>query len=83
MGNDEQSGGSDDQSKQPGGSANFANDRERASEAGRKGGQQSQGGGPGQSNQSDSGRSQQGAVQGDAEDSKESGNDSGGSQTQR
>jgi general stress protein YciG len=82
MGSEKQSGGSDDQSKQPGGSGNFANDRERASEAGKKGGQQSQGG-SGQANQSGSGRSQQGAVQTDDEDSKESGKESGGSQNQR
>lgn len=84
MGNEKQSGGSDDQSKQPGGSGNFANDRERASEAGKKGGQQSQGGGgSGQANQSGSGRSQQGAVQTDDEDSKESGKEGGESQNQR
>lgn len=83
MGNEKQSGGSDDQSKQPGGSGNFANDRERASEAGKKGGQQSQGGGSGQVNQSGTGRSQQGAVQTDDEDSKESGREGSGSQNQR
>jgi uncharacterized protein len=65
MANDKQSGGSDDQSKQPGGSGNFANDRERASEAGKKGGQQSHGSGSTQTNQSGSGRSQQGAVKSD------------------
>jgi uncharacterized protein len=63
MANDKQ-GGNDDQSKQQGGSGNFANDRERASEAGKKGGQ-SHGSGSGQANQSGSGRSQQGAVKSD------------------
>jgi general stress protein YciG len=65
MANDKQSGGDADQSKQQGGSGNFANDRERASEAGKKGGQQSHGGASGQANQSGSGRSQQGAVKSD------------------
>jgi uncharacterized protein len=65
MANDKQSGGNADQSKQQGGSGNFANDRERASEAGKKGGQHSHGGASGQSNQSGSGRSQQGAVKSD------------------
>jgi general stress protein YciG len=65
MANDKPSGGSADQSKQQGGSGNFANDPQRASEAGKKGGQQSHGGGSGQANQSGSGRSQQGAVKSD------------------
>jgi hypothetical protein len=65
MANDKPSGGSADQSKQQGGSGNFANDPQRASEAGKKGGQQSHGGGSGQANQSSSGRSQQGTVKSD------------------
>lgn len=65
MGTNQQSGGSDDQSKQPGGSGNFANDHEHASEAGKKGGQMSHGG---QASQSGSGRSQQGAVRSDDRD---------------
>jgi general stress protein YciG len=65
MANDKPSGGSADQSKQQGGSGNFANDPQRASEAGKKGGQQSHGGGSGQANQSGSGRSQQGTVKSD------------------
>ena len=74
MANDKQSGGNTDQSKQPGGSGNFANDPQRASEVGKKGGQHSHGGGSGQANQSGSGRSQQGAVQSDDDDdSNESG----------
>ena len=72
MTNDAQQGGNADQSKQPGGSGNFANDPERASEAGKKGGQHSHGGGSGQANQSGSGRSQQGAVQSDDDDLDES-----------
>ena len=72
MANDKQSGGTEEQSKQPGGSGNFANDRERASEAGKKGGQQSHGGGSGHASQSGSGRSQQSAVQSD-DDSDKSG----------
>jgi general stress protein YciG len=67
MANDKHGGGGKDQSKQPGGSGNFANDPERASEAGKKGGQHSHGG-SGQANQSGSGRSQQGAVQSDDRD---------------
>ena len=68
MANDKQSGNAD-QSKQPGGSGNFANDPQRASEAGKKGGQQSHGGSAsGQANQSGSGRSQQGAVRSDDQD---------------
>jgi hypothetical protein len=67
----EQSGGGADKSKQQGGSGNFANDPQRASEAGKKGGQHSHGG---QSEQSGSGRSQQSAVQSDdADESNESG----------
>jgi general stress protein YciG len=74
MANDKQSGGNADQSKQQSGSGNFANDPQRASEAGKKGGQHSHGGGSGQANQSGSGRSQQGAVQSDDDDdSNESG----------
>ena len=66
----EQSGGNSDKSKQQGGSGNFANDPQRASEAGKKGGQHSHGG---QSEQSGSGRSQQSAVQSDdADESNES-----------
>jgi general stress protein YciG len=67
MANDKQSGGNEDRSKQPGGSGNFANDSQRASEAGKKGGQLSHGGGSGQTDQSGSG-SQQGAVQSDDDD---------------
>jgi general stress protein YciG len=58
MANDKQSGGADDPSKQPGGSGNFANDPQRASETRKKGGQHSHGGGSTQANQSGSGRSQ-------------------------
>jgi general stress protein YciG len=65
MTNDKQSGGNADQSKQQGGSGNFANDAQRASEVGKKGGQESRDGGSGQANQSGSGRSQQGAVKSD------------------
>jgi uncharacterized protein len=68
MANDKQSGGTDDRSKQSGGTDNFANNRERASEAGKKGGQMSHGGGSGQAHQSGSGRSQQGAEQNDDAD---------------
>lgn len=63
MANDKQSGSNDGRSKQPSGSGNFADDPQRANEAGKKGGQHSHGGGSGQANQSGSGRSQQGAVQ--------------------
>jgi general stress protein YciG len=84
MANEKQSGGTDELSKQPGGSGNFANDRERASEAGKKGGQHSHGGGTGQANQSGSGRSQQGAVQSDDDDeSNESGKSSGSTKDRR
>jgi general stress protein YciG len=83
MANDKQSG-SADQSKQPGGSGNFANDPQRASEAGKKGGQHSNGGGSDQANQSGSGRSQQGAVKSDDdEDSNESGKASGHTKNRR
>jgi hypothetical protein len=71
----EQSGGNADKSKQQGGSGNFANDRQRASEAGKKGGQHSHGG---QSEQSGSGRSQQSPVQSDdADEPSKSGTTSG------
>jgi len=84
MANDKQSGGVDDQSKQPGGSGNFANDPQRASEAGKKGGQHSHGGASGQADQSGSGRSQQGAVQSDDDDdSNESGKASDSAKNQR
>jgi general stress protein YciG len=84
MANEKQSGGNADQSKQPGGSGNFANDPQRASEAGKKGGQQSLGGGSGQMNQSGSGRSPQGAVQSDDDnDSRESGKASGNTKNSR
>jgi general stress protein YciG len=83
MANEKQTGGTDEQSKQPGGSGNFANDRERASEAGKKGGQRSHGDGSGQASQSGSGRSQQGAVQSDDDDSNESGNSSGSNKDRR
>jgi general stress protein YciG len=76
MANDKQSGGND-QSKQPGGSGNFANDPERASEAGKKGGQHSHAG-SGQANQSGSGRSQQGAVQSDDGDDNNNGSGKAG-----
>jgi hypothetical protein len=81
MANDKQSGGTDDSSKQPGG--NFANDPQRASEAGKKGGQHSQGGGSTQTNQSGSGRSQQGAVKSDADDDNKSGKGTGSTHNQR
>lgn len=68
MANDKQSGSFEDKSKQQGGSGNFANDPQKASEAGKKGGQSSHGGSSGQSNQSGSGRSQQGGVQNDVSD---------------
>jgi uncharacterized protein len=64
MASEKQSGSSTDKSKQQGGSGNFADDPQRASEAGKKGGQHSHGG-SGQSNQSGSGRSQQGSTQDD------------------
>jgi general stress protein YciG len=74
MSNDKQSGG--DQSKKPGGSGNFANDSQRASEAGKKGGQHSHGA-PGHADQADSERSRQGAVKNDdGGDSSESGKSS-------
>ena len=67
MSNEKQSGGKDEQSKQRGGSGNFADDPQRASEAGKKGGQHSHGG-TGQASQSGSGRSQQGSVKSDSDD---------------
>jgi uncharacterized protein len=67
MANDQQSGGSVDQ-KRPSGSGNFANDPQRASEPGKKGGQPSHGDSAGQANQSGSGRSQQGSVKSDDDD---------------
>jgi uncharacterized protein len=83
MANDQQSGGSVDQ-KRPSGSGNFADDPQRASEAGKKGGQQSHGGGSGQMKQSGSGRSPQGAVQSDDDnDSRESGKASGNTKNRR
>ena len=63
MANEKQSGSNADKSKQQGGSGNFADDPQRASEAGKKGGQHSHGGSSGQSNQSGSGRAQQGSTQ--------------------
>jgi general stress protein YciG len=48
---------------QRGGSGNFANDPERASEAGKKGGEQSHGGGSQQSGSQSGGSSQQGGSQ--------------------
>jgi general stress protein YciG len=71
MSGEKQSGGSADKSKQQGGAGNFADDPQRASEAGKKGGQHSHGGGSGQSNQTGSGRSQQGSMQGDDTDDSE------------
>jgi uncharacterized protein len=69
MSNDkQQSGGKDGQSRQTGGSGNFANDPQRASEAGKKGGQHSHDGDSKQANQSGSGRSQQGSVKSDSDD---------------
>jgi uncharacterized protein len=65
MASEKQGGGNADKSKQQGGSGSFANDPQRASEAGKKGGQHSHGGGSGQSNQSGSGRSQQGSTSDD------------------
>jgi uncharacterized protein len=84
MANDKQSGSNDGRSKQPSGSGNFADDPQRASEAGKKGGQHSHGGGSGQATQSGSGRSQQGAVQSDDDDdSNESGKGSGSTKNRR
>jgi general stress protein YciG len=59
MASEKQSGSNADKAKQQGGSGNFADDPQRASEAGKKGGQHSHGGASGQSNQSGSGRAQQ------------------------
>jgi uncharacterized protein len=74
MASEKQSGSNADKSKQQGGSGNFADDPQRASEAGKKGGQHSQGGSSGQSNQSGSGRSQHGSTQdGDTGDSDDKG----------
>jgi hypothetical protein len=86
MSNDKQSGSFEDKSKQQGGSGNFANDPQRASEAGKKGGQASHGGGSGQSSQSGSGRSQQGGGQRDEtddSDESESGRTRGTDKNQR
>ena len=83
MANDTQSGGNADQSKQPGGSGNFANDPQRASEVGKKGGQHSHGGSSGQANQAGSGRSQQGAVQSDDNDDLNKSGKGGGSSKNR
>jgi hypothetical protein len=74
MANQNQGGGSGDQS-QRGGSGNFANDPQRASEAGKKGGEQSQGG-QRQQDQSGSGRSQQGETGKDSDQQSGSGNNS-------
>lgn len=84
MTNEKQSGGNADQSKKSG-SGNFANDPQRASEAGKKGGEHSHGtGGSSQTSQSGSGRSQQGAVKSDDDDeSSKSGKESGGSKKER
>jgi hypothetical protein len=79
MAND-QSGGNADKSKQQGGSGNFANDPQRASEAGKKGGQHSHGG---QSEQSGSGRSQQSAVESDDTDDSSPSGTKRGTQDQR
>jgi uncharacterized protein len=69
MANDkQQSGGNEGSSKQSGGSGNFADDPQRASEAGKKGGQHSHDGDSRQANQSGSGRSQQGSVKSDSDD---------------
>jgi uncharacterized protein len=81
MANDKHGGGKD-QSKQAGSSGNFANDPERASEAGKKGGQHSHGG-SGQANQSGSGRSQQSAVQSDAGDDDNGSEKTGGNAKHR
>jgi general stress protein YciG len=73
MSNQKQTGSTEDKSKQTGGSGNFANDRERASEAGKKGGQHSHDGSS-QVHQSGSGRSQQGGGNtDDANDSDDAG----------
>lgn len=72
MANQNQGGGSGDQS-QRGGLGNFANDPQRASEAGKKGGEHSHGG-QRQQDQSGSGRSQQGGK--DSDQQSGSGNDS-------
>ena len=73
MGNQNQGGESGDQS-QRGGSGNFANDRERASEAGKKGGEQSHGG-QRQQEQPGSGRSQSGGTGRDSDSRSGSDND--------
>jgi hypothetical protein len=84
MASEKQTGSSADKSKQHGGSGNFANDPQKASEAGKKGGQHSHGGSTGQSNQSGSGRSQQGSSQDDdSDDSSGSGKGRGSSKDQR
>jgi hypothetical protein len=68
MSNEKQPG-SEDRPGQQGG--NFANDRQRASEAGKKGGQSSRTG-SGQADQSGSGRSQQGGSQNNEVDESDS-----------
>jgi general stress protein YciG len=84
MANDKHSGGSADQSKRPGGSGNFAEDPQRASEAGKKGGEHSHGGGPGRANESGSERSHQGGPRrDDDDDSKESGKAGGDAKNRR
>jgi uncharacterized protein len=55
---------------QQGGSGNFANDPERASEAGKKGGEHSHGGGSQQSGSHSGGSSQQGGSQSGTGDSR-------------
>jgi uncharacterized protein len=86
MSNDKQSGSFEDKSKHQGGSGNFANDPQRASEAGKKGGQASHGGASDQSSQSGSGRSQQGGGRRDDtddSDDSESGRTRGADKDQR
>jgi general stress protein YciG len=80
MSNDKQRSGADEKAKQN--SGNFAQDPQRASEAGRKGGQHSHGG-SGQANQSGSGRSQEGAVQSDETDDSEDAGKAGGNSSRR
>ena len=81
MASEKQSGSNADQSKVQSGSGNFANDPQRASEAGKKGGQHSHDKDAGQSNQSGSGRSQQGSKTEDSSDSSSKG--SGSNKNQR
>jgi general stress protein YciG len=69
MTNQQHSAGKDETSKQSG-SGNLGNDKDRASEAGKKGGQQHRG--TSQADQSGSGRSQQGSISSDDSDDAQS-----------